>query len=51
MVEDEVEVGVAEEEVEGVAEEVHGGSQETSMFCYSFELDCMHVDGSMFVLC
>lgn len=30
VAEDEVEVGVAEEEAEGVAEE-HGGTQETSM--------------------
>ena len=34
VVEDVAEVGVAEEEVEGVAEEVLGGIQETSMLCY-----------------
>lgn len=37
VVEDVVEVDVAEEEVEGVAEEVRGGTQETSMLCYPIE--------------
>ena len=44
-------MGVAEEEVEGVAEEAHGGTQETSMLRCSLEHGCMHVDGTMFALC